>query len=912
MSLHPLLQRPSRAALFCLVIASLAEAREPSIKPPPAAVGPAASSKEHVGKVGANRYITPTNQVLTPAGIQVELPGIRPQAIALSPDEKLLVTAGKTNEIIVIDPKTGTVLQRVTFPGKTLPGDVVEDAAQAGGVGGVKTKSDSGAQLSFTGLVFSPDGTRIYVSNVVGDVKVFSVAQGKVSALQLIVLPEAKAPKRKAEIPAGLAVSQNGALLYVAMNLGNRLAEFDTKTGVMLRMWDTGVAPFDVVLADGKAYVSNWGGRRPGKGDLIGPAGRGTTVRVDPVRHIASEGSVTVINLAEGKVKAEIPVELKPGAMAASPDGRYVVVANSGSDTLSVIETKSDSVVEKIWARQPSDLFSATPNALAFDKSGKRLFVCNATQNAVGVILFDAADKESTLLGLIPVGWFPGAIVYDAGRGQVCVGNIKGIGSTKTLKTGEKPKYSSKDYFGTVSIVRVPDAKSLVSYTSAAFTNIRQDTLEAAKLPPRTGLAARPVPERAGEPSVFKHVIYVIKENRTYDQILGDMKQGNGDPSLCTFGEKYTPNQHKIAREFILLDNTYCSGIQSADGHQWTDSAITTDYVERQHAGWPRSYPNMKTDDAMDALAYSPAGFLWDNAIKHGTSIRNYGEACVSDCGWADKTRKGKPKWVEYYNDLMAKTSLTTIRCKPGIESLRPISNLSTVGWDLGVPDVVRAARFIEELHEFEKTDKFPALMIMLLPNDHTGGTSPGAPTPGSQVADNDLALGQIVEALSHSKFWTDTCLFAIEDDPQNGWDHVSGYRTTCYVVSPYTKRGVEIGTQYNQTSVVRTMELMLGLPPMNIMDATATPMSDCFTATVNLAPFTAVPNQVPLDEVNADPKKLKDPILKKDAAASARLKLNEPDRCPEDVLNRILWHAMKGTRAPYPVWAISKVDDDD
>ncbi len=911
MFFKPLRHRALCMAFVCAA-ACAAEAREPSIKPPPAAINPDLNTKDRVGKIGENRYYTPANQILTPAGIQVDLPGIRPQAIALSPDGKLLVTTGKTSEIIVIDPQSGVLLQKVKFPGKPVAPDPVEEAAQSGEAPGVKTKPDTGAQLSFTGLVFSPDGSRIYVSNVNGDIKVFAVAQGKVSALRLIVLPDAKAPKRKAEIPSGLAVSRDGRLLYVAMNLANKLVEIDTTTGVVLRTWDTGVAPFDVVLAAGKAYVSNWGGRRPGKGDLTGPAGRGTAVRVDPVRHIASEGTVTIVNLAEGKVKTDLAVELKPGALAVSPDGRHVVVANSGSDTLSVIETKTDSVVEKIWTRPPADLFSATPNALAFDKSGKRLFVCNATQNAVGVILFDAADKESTLLGLIPVGWFPGAIVHDPFRNQVCVGNIKGIGSTKKLKEGEKPKLSSKDYFGTVSIVPVPDAKALATYTAVSHTNIRQETFEHAKLPARPGQPARPVPERVGEPSVFKHVIYIIKENRTYDQVLGDVKRGNGDPTLCTFGEKYTPNQHKLVRAFVLLDNTYCSGIQSADGHQWTNSAITTDYVERQHAGWPRSYPNVKTEDSMDALAYSPAGFIWDNVVKHGRTIRNYGEACISECGWSDKSRKGKPKWKDYYDDHLAKTGLTNIRCRPGIESLRPFFKPDTVGWDLSVPDVVRAARFIDELSNAEKTGNFPQFTIMLLPNDHTGGTAAGTPTPGSQVADNDLAMGQIVEALSHSRFWPELCLFAIEDDPQNGWDHVSGYRTTCYVVSPYTKRGTVVGTQYNQTSLVRTMELMLGLPPMNIMDATATPMTDCFTDTPNFEPFTSVPNQVPLDQVNPAPKKVADRVLRNDAIASARLKLDEPDRCPEDVLNRILWHAMKGTKAPYPEWAITKVDDDD
>jgi hypothetical protein len=410
----------------------------------------------------------------------------------------------------------------------------------------------------------------------------------------------------------------------------------------------------------------------------------------------------------------------------------------------------------------------------------------------------------------------------------------------------------------------------------------------------------------------LKHVVYIIKENRTYDQILGDVKPGNGDPALCTFGEKFTPNQHKLVREFVLLDNTYCSGIQSADGHQWTDSAISTDYVEREHAGWPRSYPNLKTEDSMDALAYSPAGFIWDNVLAHGKTLRNYGEACIADCGWLDKNKKDKPGWRDFQNEFNRQTGLIRIACKPGIETLRPHSKLDTVGWEMNVPDVLRAARFIDELHEFEKTGGFPEFIILFLPNDHTGGTRGGGLTPAAQIADNDLAMGQVIEALSKSKFWAETCVFAVEDDPQAGWDHVSGYRTTCYIASPYTKRGTVISTQYNQTSIMRTMELILGLPPMNIMDATATPMSDCFADTSNLTPFTAVPNQVPLDLVNPSAKQIKNAQLRRDAERSAKLNLDEPDRCPEDDLNRILWRAMKGTEIPYPEWAVAKVDDDD
>ena len=341
------------------------------------------STGEKVGQVGANRYYTPANQLLTPAGIQVELPGMRPQAIALSPDGRLLVTAGKTHDLVVLEPATGRLLQRVALPsGKAA-------AAAPDAVAEEILRPDKSGQLSYTGLVFSPDGSRIYLANPDGDIKVFGVKQGgAVAGLFSMPLPPAAAPSREKEIPAGLAVSPDGKRLYVALNLSNRLAELDAANGQVLRLWDVGFAPFGVALAGQKAYVSNWGGRRPDANSVTGPAGRGTLVRVDPVRFIASEGSVSVIDLSEnagdsggGKPKAEILTGLHACAMALSPNGRWLVIANAGSDTLSVIDTGSDRLVETVCARQnPSDLFGAQPNALAFDSSGKRLFVCNGTQ----------------------------------------------------------------------------------------------------------------------------------------------------------------------------------------------------------------------------------------------------------------------------------------------------------------------------------------------------------------------------------------------------------------------------------------------------------------------------------------------------------------------------------------------------
>jgi len=849
--------------------------------------------------------ITPANQLVTPAGTQVELAGIRPNALALSPDGQLLVTSGIAHELVVVDPSTGNVLQHVPLPsGKILEPQPITSAILG---------ADEKAQLSFTGLAFAPDGTRLYLANVSGDVKVFAIGSNhKVAPLFSIALPPANAPSRVNEISAGLAVSADGKKLYVAGNLSNRLLELDAVSGKVLRTWDVGVAPFDVVLAGHQIYVSNWGGRRPDAGSVTGPAGQGTLVRVD-ARSIASEGSVTVIDLAQGAVPA-VPREIIIGphacALALAPNGRFLVAASAGSDMLSIIDTHSDEVIDTITTRQtPGDPFGAQPDALAFDASGKTLYCANASQNAVAVFKF--APRGTTLLGLIPTGWFPAALAFDARGKRLCVANLKNLAPlTERAKLGADGfGFNTKQYTGSLSLIPVPAKSELAVFTQHALANLRYPLLAQAALPPRPNRAPQPVPERSGEVSVFKHVIYIIKENRTYDQVLGDVAEGNGDAALCNFGERITPNEHKLVREFALLDNTYCCGILSADGHNWADSGLATDYLERSFAGWPRSYPSGGFGLAgADALAYSPAGFIWDNALAHGKTVHDFGEFCTTSKRWKTPTRTAKIGFAEAWRDFTSGANEIEYTCEPDIAALGPFIETNWVSWDLSVPDAVRAAKFTARLKEYEKTGNLPALTILWLPNDHTEGTKPGAPTPAAMLADNDRALGQIIEAVSRSPYWKDTCIFAIEDDPQNGWDHVSGYRTTAYVASAYTRRHAVIHTQYNQTSLLRTMELVLGLPPMNQFDATATPMFDCFTNKPDFAPFSAMTNNVPLDEMNSALKKLFG-AQRQDAVVSARLPLDQPDQCDENVLNRILWRATMGT--PYPAWAVKVVDDD-
>ncbi|MDB6058466.1 MAG: Phosphoesterase family protein, partial [Verrucomicrobiales bacterium] len=854
----------------------------------------ARSPKLKVAPVNSTGVSVPVNQTLTPAGIQIELTGARPQVIAVSPDCQLLVTSAK-NELVVLNPQTGQILDRVALP---------RDEIQANKTNVVSSEivhPDTHGQASYNGLTFSRDGKRIYLSNVQGDIKVFAVeAKNKVRALYSIKLPRPAGADR-AEIPAGLALSTDGQRLYVAGNLSNRLLEIDLVTGKTLRTIAVGALPYDVAVVGDKVFVSNWGGRQFVKGEgKSGPAGQGTTVRVDPVRFIANEGSVSVVDAKTGTVEKEIVTGARATGLAVTPDQKFIAVANVGADSVSVIDVRTLEIVETISLRwQPKDLFGASPDALVFDDSGKRLYVCNATQNAIAAV--DFSPGKSRLVGLIPTGWFPGAIDFDQKHSKLCVANVKGMGSGEDVKPGKKVELNSHQWRGTIEIVDEPSDRRLAKYTQAVLENYGHAVMEAASLPARDGVAAKPVPERVGEPSVFKHVLYIIKENRTYDQVLGDMKEGNGDPRLCIFGEKVTPNQHKLAREFVLLDDTRCSGAVSADGHQWTDSAFATDYIEKSFAGFPRSYPYYGDD----AMAYSPAGFLWDNAIAHGKTFRDYGEFTRDDAFWSDHKRRDGPHFLDCYRSFVKGTDAVIVKSWATVPSLTPYLCTNTTGFKLNVPDVWRAGVFLSEFKQFEKTDTLPELMIFLLPSDHTAGTKAKSPTPAAKVADNDLAFGQIVDAISHSKYWKDTCIFAIEDDPQMGFDHVSSYRTTAYVASAYTKRHAVVHTPYNQTSLVRTIELMLGLPPMNQLDATATPMFDCFMDQPDLTAFAHVKNNIPLDQMNSEPRAINDKVQRKFAIASAKLPLDDADECPEDLFNRILWNAQRGNE-PYPAWAVS------
>ncbi|MDB5335614.1 MAG: Phosphoesterase family protein [Planctomycetaceae bacterium] len=872
---------------------------------------------KHVGPAADGRIVVPTNQVLKPAGRQVTFPS-RPNDVALSPDRRWLAVLSR-GEVLLINVESGEIVGQAKIGGASYKGIVfTPDGRQilASTSTGAKAPGNDGV---IARLIVEPDG---------------ELELGEPISLRQVADANSETTKGKTksdpalsadgitryganQLPAGMAFSADGKSVFVAVNLANRLVEIDLAKNQVVRQVPVGNAPYDVTLVGRKAYVSNFAGRIPTAGDVTGAAGRGIPVKVDPVRHIASEGSVSVVNLDTGKVTSEILVGRHPSSISATPNGRYVAVANANSDTLSVIEVATDKVVETISTRPQRDLpFGSAPNAHVFSPDGSRLYVSNGTNNAIAVVGF--APPSSKLLGLIPTGWYPAGLAIDPQRNALYVANVKGIGSRGAGWKGKRKVkgeqifgFNSHDHLGSVSLIPIPNAEELQRHTAEVLINNRQTQMISALSPPRPDAPSRTVPERHGEPSVFKHVLYIIKENRTYDQVFGDIAKGEGSPELCIYGEEVTPNHHKLVNDFVLLDNFYCSGVLSADGHQWTDEAYVTSYIEKAFGGFPRSYPF----DGGDALAYAESGFIWDNVLRHKQTLRVYGEFVSASVKWKNPAIKGRPNFLDCYRDFVGGTQQIDVRATAAIKTLEPHLCPTFIGFPSIVPDVHRAGEFIKELKEFEKQGALPNFMIMLLPNDHTAGTTPGMPTPEAAVADNDLALGRIVEALSHSQFWKDTCIFVVQDDPQNGFDHIDGHRTVAMVVSPYTKRGVVDSTNYNQTSMVRTIELLLGLPPMNQLDASATPMTACFTDTPDFTPYDSVPNRIPLDRMNPQLSEIKNPRQLHWAKMSLAEPLEEIDEADEDTLNRILWFAARGRDDSYPQWAVlqdPKGDADD
>lgn len=805
-----------------------------------------------VGPIPDGGEVVATGQTLHPAGDSVTIPG-RPVDLALAPSGKFVYL--KDNQgVTAIDTARWTLRQSLPFP-------------ESGG--------------SMHGIAVSRDGRHLYATNarnLLAEAEIGS--DGTLAWSRRIALP---GPGGSGDAdPCGIALSADGTRAYVCLSRNNALGVVDLAWGKLLSQIPVGIAPYDVVLSpDGaRAYVSDWGGRHPKAGEPQATSA-GTETLVDS-RGVGASGCVSLVDLAGQREMAQAATGLHPSALALGADGRTLFVANANSDTVSTLDTQPLRVVNTISVHPLADLpFGSAPTGLALAPDGRTLFVTEGGNNAVAVIALEKGGWKARIQGFLPTGWYPGAVVTD-GR-ILFIANVKGIGSRNK---GDAKGYNSLQFSGTAQRIAIPTAAALARDTAQVRDAARQGERDQASR--WSAVKPVPIPAHPGEPSVFQHVVYILKENRTYDQIFGDLAQGDGDKSLCVYGRAVTPNHHALAEQFALLDNYYCNGVISADGHSWATEGNVTDHLEKSFGGFTRSYTF-----GDDPLTYSSSGFLWDDALAHGRTFYNFGEMDYAG-------KKPDAGYEEILRRSQAREAQVTFTHSIGIERLRRCSSPVYPGWNLSIPDAARADIFLNELKGFEAKGTFPSLTIVYLPDDRTSGTAPGNPTPRSYLADNDLALGRIVEGISKSRFWPRTCIFVNEDDPQDGFDHVDGHRSLCLVVSPYTKRHAVVHRFYNQTSALHTMERILGLPPMNQMDARSPLMTACFTDRPDLTPYRCLPNGVPLGEMNPKLSQLhgRSRAL---AALCARMDWSEPDAAPDDLLNRVLWRDRKGANVPYP-----------
>jgi len=720
---------------------------------------------------------------------------------------------------------------------------------------------------------------------------IYAEWDGKIKNVNKITFQNEKPASNAIPNDICIAIEQNIPYIYLVLNGNNELLKIRWTDKKVIWKCRTGVAPYGIAKAQKKLYVTNWAGYTvtDTTKDYAGvPWGKAYT---STETGATTTGSVTVID-ENGNAVNEINVGLHPTAIISSKNEQYIYVCNSSSDYISVIDTKNNKVVEKIYTGIFNKKFykeGSSPNALTLDPANEKLYVSNGLDNAIAVIQIrnkkvnELENYKSSVLGFIPSEAYPGGLTIQ--NNKIVVANIESTGANIINK--RKKARSIHEQLASVSIIPIPTTQKLRSFSLLAYEQNLIKRMETTELPKRSNVSPKPMPERIGEPSVFKHVVYIIKENKTYDQVFGDMKKGRGDSTLCVFGRNITPNMHAIADKYGWMDNYYASGKSSAEGHQWTDAGIVSDYVEKNVRAWLRSYPHRQED----ALVYNKTGFIWNHAANYGKTVRIYGEACKT-------IYDEQLKWKDFYNFYINKKTpnwynTTTIKpIKKWISPTFPDCD------NMVFNDQLRADVFIKEWEEFEQKNTLPQLMILSLPNDHTAGTSPGWPTPNAMVADNDLAVGRIIEKITTSRFWDSTVVFITQDDSQSGWDHISAYRTIGLVLSPYSNKQV-VTTHYNQTSMLRSIEQILGIPPMHIIDATAEPMFDCFTTTKNIESYKHLPSNVQLDEMNKPLTALKG-IEKKYALESLEELFNEVDGGKDDGMNRIIWHYAKGNK-PYP-----------
>jgi DNA-binding beta-propeller fold protein YncE len=770
------------------------------------------------GKQKNGKVKLPNGWSLSPAGTSLLL-GDLPLNIAVSSSAKYMAVTNNgqsVQSIQLIDVRTEKVLNSVVIP------------------------------KSWYGLTFSADEKFLYASaGNDNQVMKYAITQNKLQLTDSFLLGN-KWPEKIS--PAGLQVNEAAKELYVVTKENNSLYVFDLATKKIKKQLSLPAEAYSCLLSPDKKtlYISIWGGDK-----------------------------VLWYNIASQSIAHEMPVGDNPNEILLSKNGRYLFVANANDNSVTIIDVTLKKQLEvlnaALYANAPA---GSASNGLALSKDEKTLYIANADNNCLAV--FDVSKPgTSKSKGFIPTGWYPTnvkvagkKIFVSNGKGFTSMANPDGPSPVKSreqvnYQQGDITRISTSQYIGglfqgTMSIIPEPDEKKLQQYSKQVYDNTpynKNKELTSA------GEAGNPIPMRVGDTSPIKHVFYIIKENRTYDQVLGDMPEGNGDTSLVLFGEKITPNQHKLAREFVLLDNFYVDGEVSADGHNWSTSANATDYLEKT---WVTSYGGrggVYDAEGNRAIANPKKGFIWDYCKRAGISYRTYGE-------FADGGKANIPALENHF-------------C-PYFQDYNP-----------AVRDTTRFYQWRREFDSLVAANAVPQFNTLRFINDHTEGQRLGKPTPFAHVADNDWAVGLFVEHLSKSPLWKESVVFITEDDAQNGPDHVDAHRSTAYVAGGYVKRKFADHTMYSTSSLLRTMELILGLPPMSQYDAAATPLFRCFTATANLAQFTPVAATVNLNDKNSR------------NTASARLSetfdLTKEDAAPDVAFSEVIWKAVKGEESVMP-----------
>jgi YVTN family beta-propeller protein len=810
------------------------------------------------GRKSDGSVLLPNQWSLHPAGNQVEL-GDFPVNLAVHPGGRfvaILHSGYSDHQIIVVDLATAQAVSHFAL------------------------------HETFYGLAFSGDGKTLVCSGAGEElIHKFDFLDGKLSNHAKIKLRD---PKKRG-VPAGLVLDRAAGHVFAANVWGDSVSRVALRgePGAVDIVFGTNGVPmteapikpspdFDTAAAQKRAQAALYEKDAAGSFPYA--------CRLDEARHrlyvsLWARAAVAVIDLDSLQVMGRWSTQEHPCEMALTRSGKVLFVANASRNTVSVFDTQVGKSVEIISsALYPDAPPGSTPNSLALSPDERTLYVANADNNIVAV--FDVSTPgRSRSLGFIPAGWYPTSVRVTPDGKKLLIANGKGIvpmanplAPQPGIKesTNSTLQYIARLLRGTLSIVDLPSRKDW----DACLADWTRQAYACSPLRPDAGVSAipaanNPIPVRLGSPTPIKYCLYIIKENRTYDQVLGDMPEGNGEPKLCLFPEHVTPNLHQLARDFVLLDNFYVEGEVSADGHEWSMAAYATDFVEKM---WPLDYGHNKSgkfpypSEGTFGVATPAGGYLWDRAREAGVSYRSYGEF-IADASKPGQASHARVKGLEGHFD----------------EWFR--------GFDLNYPDVKRADRFIAELKRFETQGDMPRLQILRLPNDHTHGGTIGMRTPTAYVADNDLALGMVVEAVSHSKFWPEIAIFVVEDDAQNGPDHVDAHRTTAFLISPYARHGAVDSTLYSTSSMLRTMELVLGLKPMSQFDAAALPMFNAFQSAADLRPYQHKPANVDLDAKNER------------HAWGGQLKMNfaREDAVDDLLLNEVVWRSVRGPNSPMP-----------